>query len=142
MHSLLNQQMAQLHLKELEQEICTLCLITHLDNERKRRDRIARYHILWYLLLGQHLLLFREVQDLVEQETVLDWSKDRVNAIIRTISLVTLGIGSLLGGFLSMKFGLFPALLISGSSFVLVSLPILARAVILLREHMLHSLGN
>ena len=72
-----------------------------------------------------------------KQEDTLAWLQDRMYATSRVLGLVALGVGLLAGSFFSTRFGLFPVVLLGALLYTAISLPMLMRSVILLKEHLL-----
>lgn len=124
MHPLMNQQMAQFHREELQREIRTAHLADRLRASRRGKNGHSFSHaLLWYLLLR-----LRESVRTNEQE-------DRLATMSRVIGMAALGVGLLAGSFLSIGPGMFLAVLLGVLLCAAVSLPILARAVMLLCSH-------
>jgi hypothetical protein len=138
MHPLLHQQLAKLHMEELQREAATTRFAKSAGvgggkgaiNRVPARD--FSHPVLWYLLLGLRVPI-----STARQEDTLAWLQDRMYATSRVIGLVALGVGLLVGSFFSTRLGLFPAVSLGTLLCTAVSLPILMRLVILLKEHLL-----
>ncbi len=141
MHPLLYQQLAKLHMEELQREamITRFVKSAGVGGGKGAINRVpSRYFfhpVLWYLLLGLRLPI-----STAKQEDTLAWLQDRMYATSRVIGLTALGVGLLAGSFLSTRFDLFPAALLGALLCVAVSLPMLMRSVILLKEHLLRQI--
>ena len=122
MHPLLNQQMAKLHMEELQREATAMRLANsaNANTSRKTGDHSSR-SILLYLLFGLHTPAHT----------------GRMHAALRSVGFMALGVGSLLGSLLSTRLGLLPAILLSSTICLAVSLPILARSIIMLKQRLL-----
>ncbi len=138
MHPLLNQQLAKLHMEELQREATTTRFAKSAGVGGGKGaingvpTRYFSHPFLWYLLFGLRMPIYT-----ARQEVTLAWLQDRMYATSRVLGLAALGVGLLAGGFLSTKLGLFPAVLLGTLLCAAVSLPILLRSVILLKEHLL-----
>ncbi len=138
MHPQLYQQLAKLHMEELQREAAT----TRFANSagfgggkgaiHRVLTRSFSHPVLWYLLLGLRMPI-----STAKQEVTPGWLQDRMYATNRVLGLAALGVGLLAGSFFSTRLGLFPVVLLSALLCAAVSLPILMRSVILLREHLL-----
>ncbi len=138
MHPLLNQQLAKLHMEELQREATTTRFADSAGVSggkgaiHRVTSRYCSHPVLWYLLLGLRMPI-----STAKQEDTLAWLQDRMYATNRVIGLAAIGVGLLAGSFLSTRLGLFPAVLLGALLCVAVSLPMLMRSVILLKEHLL-----
>ena len=128
MHPLLYQQMAQIHREELQREIRAARLADRLRaSGRGKKGHSFSHALLWYLLLG-----LRQSVHINEQEGAHSWFEDRLAAMSRAIGMAGLGVGLLAGSFLSIGPGVFFAVFLGTLLCAAVSLPILARTIMLL----------
>jgi hypothetical protein len=138
MHPLLNQQLAKLHMEELQREATTTRFADSAGiNSGKGAinqvpSRSFSHPVLWYLLLGLRMPI-----STAKQDVTLAWLQDRLYATNRVISLAALGVGLLAGSYFSTRLGLLPVVFLGALLCAAVSLPILMRSVILLKEHLL-----
>jgi hypothetical protein len=138
MHPLLHQQQAKLHMEELQREAATtrFAKSAGAGGGKGAINRVpTRYFsrpVLWYLLFGLRVPI-----SAARQEVTLAWLQDRMYATSRVIGLVALGVGLLAGSFFSTRLGPFPAVLLGALLCTAVSLPILMRSVILLKQQLL-----
>lgn len=138
MHPLLNQQLAKLHMEELQREATATRFADSAGvNSGKGAidwvpSRYFSHPVLWYLLLGLRMPI-----STAKQEVTLAWLQDRLYATNRVISLAALGVGLLAGSYFSTRLGLLPVVFLGALLCAAVSLPILMRSVILLKEHLL-----
>jgi hypothetical protein len=138
MHPLLIQQLAKLHMEELQREATTTRFAKSAGVGRGKgainqvTSRYCSHPVLWYLLLGLRMPI-----STAQQEVTPGWLRDRLYATNRVIGLAALGVGLLAGSFLNARLGLFPVVLLGALLSAAVSLPILMRSVMLLKEHLL-----
>ena len=120
MHPLINGQMAHMHRQELLHEAVVARSADLIYTEGNRnwpgRER-------WSLIFGLPVLSSSINQG---------WLQRRMHATIRTVSFGAFSAGSLVGSFLGSRFGLLPAAVFSCIVCLLITLPVLARA---LKEH-------
>jgi hypothetical protein len=136
MHPLLIQQLAKLHMEELQREATT----TRFANNARVSSGKGPIHwvpsrsfshpVLWYLLLGLQMPI-----STAQQEVTPGWLQDRM------IGFAALGVGLLAGSFLNARLGLFPAVLLGALLCAAISLSMLMRSVMLLKEHLLRQTG-
>jgi hypothetical protein len=138
MHPLLNQQLAKLHMEELQREATTI-RFAHSADVNSRKGVINRvpslyfsHPVLWHLLLGLRMPIFT-----AKQEVTPGWLQDRLYATNRVIGLAALGVGLLAGSYFSTRLGLLAVVSLGALLCAAVSLPILIRSVILLKERLL-----
>jgi hypothetical protein len=142
MHPLLNQQLAKLHMEELQREATTTRFADSagISGGKGAINRVlTRYFshpVLWYLLLGIRMPI-----STAKQEVTLAWLQDRMYTTNRVIGFASLGVGLLAGSFFNARLGLFPVVLLGAILCATVSLPILMRSVILLKEYLLRQAG-
>jgi hypothetical protein len=142
MHPLLIQQLAKLHMEELQREATTTRFADSagVGGGKGAINRVLSrsfsHPVLWYMLLGLRMPI-----STAKQEDTLAWLQDRLHATNRVIGLAALGVGLLAGSFFSTRLGLFPAVLLGALLCAAVSLPILMRSVKLLKEHLLRQTG-
>jgi hypothetical protein len=142
MHPLLIQQLAKLHMEELQRE----ATITRFANNARVSSGKGPIHwvpsrsfshpVLWYLLLGLQMPI-----STAQQEVTPGWLQDRMYATNRMIGFAALGVGLLAGSFLNARLGLFPAVLLGALLCAAISLSMLMRSVMLLKEHLLRQTG-
>lgn len=89
---------------------------------------------LWRFLYGLHVSTYDINQVSLRQALTSDRFQGRMNATFRTMSWGALGLGPLVGGLLGGWLGLVPTILVSALIFLIGSLPILARPVMVLKE--------
>lgn len=129
MHPLINGQMAHMHRQELlhEAEVARSADLIYTRGNRAMnwpgRER-------WSLIFGLPVL-----SSSINQA----WLQRRMRATIRTVSFGAFGAGSLVGSFLGSRFGLLAAVVFSCIVCLLITLPVMARA---LKEHMHWSLSR
>jgi hypothetical protein len=139
MHPLLNEYMAELHMRELQREAATERLAAAAV--RQSGDHSPQ-HWLRYLLLGSYTPGYSDRQVDLKQEGMPSWLQRRIHTAIREVGLAALGVGFLAGGFLGTRFGLLPAVLLGGIISLVTLLSIIRRSAILLRERLLHANGS
>jgi hypothetical protein len=138
MHPLQFEQLAKLHMEELQREATATRFAdsARINSGKGAINRVpCRYFshpVLWYLLLGLRMPI-----STAKQEVTPGWLQDRLYATNRVIGLAALGLGLLAGSFFSTRLGLFPVVFLGALLCAAVSLPILMRSVILLKEHLL-----
>jgi len=136
MHPQIHEQMAKQRMDGLQREAAAIQRMNRansgLDNQVGNHSFT---HTLWYLLIGQHIPASSQNLSPLREEYDLGKLQARLNATIRVVGLVALGLGLLIGGFLTSSFGLVPIVLLSGIILLVVSLPILMRSVWMLRKH-------
>ncbi len=151
MHPQIHEQMAKQRMEGLQREAAAIQRMNRANSDLDNKNGNHSFtHILWYLLIGQHIPASSQnpgtyPSRLVEQsgemkgegplreEYNLGKLRARLNATIRVVGLVALGLGLLIGGFLNSRFGLVPIVLLSGIILLVVSFPILMRSVWMLR---------
>lgn len=88
----------------------------------------------WYLLLGTSFI----TDDAhMTDAAYADWLRRRTQALMRVIALLALGIGALLGGILDNQIGLLPTLVLGGIIALVVSLPVIARLLLVVQHHLM-----
>jgi len=138
MHPLLNEYMAELHMRELQREATT----GRLAAEAGRQDDHSSRRWLRYLLLGSYTPGYSDKQVDIKQEGMPSWLQRRMHTTIREVGLAALGVGFLAGGFLGTRFGLLPAVLLGGIISLVTLLSIMRRSAILLKELLLLARGR
>ena len=131
MHPFLNEHMAELHIRELQQQAAAECLA--VEAGRKAGDPSPRQW-LRYLLVGAYTPDYNDRQSEIKQEGIPYWLQRRMHTATREVGLAALGVGFLAGGFLGTHFGLLPALVLSGTILLIISASIVVRAAILLKK--------
>ncbi len=139
MHPLLNEYMAELHMRELQRQAATERLAAAAV--RQTSDHSSRGW-LRYLLLGSYTPGYSDKQVDIKQEGMPSWLQRRIHTAIREVGLAALGVGFLAGGFLGTRFGLLPAVLLGGMISLVTLLSIMRRSAILLKEHLLRANGG
>ncbi len=139
MHPLLNEYMAELHMRELQREATTERLAAAAV--RQAGDHSSR-RWLRYLLLGSYTPGYSDKQVDIKQEGMPAWLQRRMHTAIREVGLAALGVGFLAGGFLGTRFGLLPAVLLGGIISLVTLLSIMRRSAILLKELLLLARGR
>jgi hypothetical protein len=139
MHPLLNEYMAELHMRELQREATTERLAAAAV--RQSGDHSSRGW-LRYLLLGSYTPGYSDKQVDIKQEGMPSWLQRRIHTAIREVGLAALGVGFLVGGFLGTRFGLLPAVLLGGIISLVTLLSIMRRSAILLKERLLLARGR
>jgi hypothetical protein len=138
MYPLQFEQLAKLHMEELQREATAIRLA---DSARVKSGKGAinrvpsRYFshpVLWYLFLGLRVPISP-----AKQEVTPGWLQGRLYATNRVIGLAALGLGLLAGSYFSTRLGLFPVVFLGALLCAAVSLPIVMRSLILLKEHLL-----
>ncbi len=138
MHPLLIQQLAKLYMEELQRESTPTRFADSAGVSggkgaiHRVPSRYFSHPVLCYLLLGLRMPI-----STAKQEVAPGWLQDRMYATSRVIGLTALGVGLLAGSFLNARLGLFPVVLLGALLCAAVSLPILMRSVILLKEYLL-----
>lgn len=137
MHPQLHEQMAKQRMKELQREAAAWQRAKEasasLDN--KTGDH-SFTRILWYLLFGLRIPNYKHNQAALRHEITLDRFQERLNAAMRVVSLVALGLGLLIGSFLDSKSGMPLPVLLSGAILLIVALPVLVRSAGMLRKQL------
>ena len=138
MYPLQFEQLAKLHMEELQRE-ATATRFADSARVKSRKGAIKRvpshyfsHPVLWYLFLGLRIPISP-----AKQEVTPGWLQGRLYATNRVIGLAALGLGLLAGSYFSTRLGLFPVVFLGALLCAAVSLPILMRSVILLKEHLL-----
>ena len=139
MHPLLNEYMAELHMRELQRQAATERLAAAAV--RQTSDHSSRGW-LRYLLLGSYTPGYSDKQVDIKQEGMPAWLQRRMHTAIREVGLAALGVGFLAGGFLGTRFGLLPAVLLGGIISLVTLLSIMRRSAILLKELLLLARGR
>ncbi|HKF38177.1 MAG TPA: hypothetical protein VKB35_14880 [Ktedonobacteraceae bacterium] len=138
MNPLQFEQLAKLRMEELQREATTT---RFADSARagsgkgainRVPTRYFSYPVLWYLFLGLRMPISP-----AKQEVTPGWLQDRLYATNRVIGLAALGVGLLAGSYFSTRLGLFPVVSLGALLCAAVSLPIVIRSIILLKEHLL-----
>ena len=138
MHPLQFEQLAKLHMEELQREATTTRFAhSAVVNSGKGAidwvpSRYFSHPVLWYLLLGLRMPISS-----AKQEVTPGRLRDRLYATNRVIGLAALGVGLLAGSYFSTRLGLFPVVFLGALLCAAVSLPIVMRSLILLKEHLL-----
>ena len=131
MHPLLTEHMAKLHMRELQQEAATERLAAQVS--RQAGGHSSR-QLLYYLLLGSYVPGYSQDQTSIKQEAI---PRQSTQGVTRQVGLAALGVGFLAGGFLGTRFGLLPAAMLSGTILLIISVSIVVRALVLLKERLL-----
>ena len=119
MHPFFQQQLAQQRMEELRREAVRTSYIA--NNKTPTRSN-TRTRILSYLL--QDLRVPGEKQgDFLSYRL-----QGRFGATMRLVCMLSLALGLLIGSALDSKFGVFPAVVLSGMMVVVVGVPILMRS--------------
>jgi hypothetical protein len=130
--------LAKLHMEELQREATAT---RFADSARVKSGKGAinrvpsRYFahpVLWYLFLGLRMPISP-----AKQEVTPGWLQGRLYTTNRVIGLAALGVGLLAGSYFSTRLGLFPVVFLGALLCAAVSLPIVMRSLILLKEHLL-----
>jgi len=126
MHPFLQQQLAQQRMEELRREaVCSSYIVN--DETPTRSNTCTR--VLSYLLLG--LCGPGEKQgDFLPYRL-----QGRFRATMRLVCMISVALGLLVGNALDSKFGVFPAVVLSGMMVVVVGVPILMRSVGMLKGY-------
>ena len=159
MHPQIHEQMAKQRMDGLQREAAAIQRMNRANSGPDNQIGNHSFtHTLWYLLIGQHIPASSQIhgtypsrqrryaataaqsgemqgESRLREEYDLGKLQARLNATIRVVGLVALGLGLLIGGFLTSSFGLVPIVLLSGIILLVVSLPILMRSVWMLRKH-------
>ena len=136
MHPQIHEQMAKQRMEGLQREAAAMQRMNRANSDLDIKIGIHSFtHTLWYLIFGLHIPTSSQNQSHLREEYHLGKLQPRLNATIRVVGLVALGLGLLIGGFLNSRFGLVPIVLLSGIILVLVSFPILMRSVGMLRRY-------
>jgi hypothetical protein len=139
MHPLLNEYMAELHMRELQREATTERLAAAAV--RQSGDHSSQ-RWLRYLLLGSYAPGYSDRQVDIKQEGMPTWLQRRIHTAIREVGLAALGVGFLSGGFLGARFGLLPTVLLGGIISLVTLFSIMRRSAILLKERLLLARGR
>lgn len=134
MHPLLNQQMGVIHRAHLlhEAEIERSSEQAYRDVQENRDVYWTRRN-LWCRAFGlPNQFSFIDPAQLKQTITPV-WVERRVQATIRTVGFGAFGVGTLVGSFLGNRFGLLPAVLFACIVCLLISIPLLARLLHLVR---------
>src|SRR5437588_60592 len=121
MHPFFQQQLAQQRMEELRREAVRTSYIAN-NKTPTRSNTHTRPSVLSYLLLGLR----------VPAEKQGDFLSYRLQGSFRTtmrlVCMLSLALGLLIGSALDSKFGVFPAVVLSGMMVVVVGVPILMRS--------------
>lgn len=139
MHPLLNEYMAELHMRELQREAATERLAAAAVRQSGGH---SSQRWLRYLFLGLYTPGYSDKQIDIKQEGMPSWLQRRIHTAIREVGLAALGVGFLAGSFLGTRFGLLPAVLLGGIISLVTLFSIMRRSVILLKERLLLARGR
>lgn len=138
MYPLQFEQLAKLHMEELQREAMatrfadSASVNSGKDAINRVPSRYFAHPVLWYLFLGLRMPISPAMQ-----EVTPGWLQGRLYATNRVIGLAALGLGLLAGSYFSTRLGLLPVVFLGALLCAAVSLPILIRSLILLKEHLL-----
>jgi len=135
MHPRFNEQLASQHMQQLQREAAMMRRVASKDIAKHPSSR-AYTSVLWYLLFGMRIPTYKVEQDSSRYEYLLDKLQNRLGTMVRTISMISLALGVLIGSFLFSRFGLFSAALLSGALLVAISVPMLIRAADMLKANL------
>jgi hypothetical protein len=132
MHPSFHEQMSKHRMEELQRETAAMQRVSRAKSDLENTTGNRSFtHTLWYLCFGLSIPSSTQKQ---REEYTLERFQALLNAIMRVVGFVALGLGLLIGGFLYSSFGSLPVVLLSSSILVVVSLPILLRSVSVLRK--------
>ena len=131
MHPSLIEHMAKLRMRELQQEAAAERLAAEAS---RHAGGHSSWRLLYYLLLGSYAPGYSQDQASIKQEAI---PRQSTRSVTRQVGLAALGIGFLSGGFLGTRFGLLPAAVLSGTILLIISVSIVVRAIVLLKERLL-----
>jgi len=118
MHPFFQQQLAQQRMEELRREAVRT---SYIANDKTRTRSNTRTRVLSYLLdLG--------VPGEKQGDFLSYRLQGRFRATMRLVCMLFLALGLLIGSALDSKFGVFPAVVLSGMMVVVVEVPILMRS--------------
>ena len=118
MHPFFQQQLAQQRMEELRREAVRT---SYIANDKTRTRSNTRTRVLSYLLdLG--------VPGEKQGDFLSYRLQGRFRATMRLVCMLSLALGLLIGSALDSKFGVFPAVVLSGMMVVVVGVPILMRS--------------
>ena len=135
MHPRFNEQLASQHMQQLQREVAMMRRVASKDIAKHPSSR-AYTSVLWYLLFGMRISTCKAEQDSSRYEYLLDKLQNRLGTMVRTISMISLALGVLIGSFLFSRFGTFSAALLSGALLVVISVPMLVRAAGMLKANL------
>ena len=120
MHPFIQQQLARQRMEELRREAAHSSYGARIDTSTRSKTRT---HMLYYLLLGLR------VQGEKQGDFLLSGLQGRFRATMCLVCMISLALGLLIGSALDSKFGVSPAVVLSGVAFVVVMVPIVVRSV-------------
>ena len=132
------EQLAKLHMEELQREATATRFVDSASVKSGKGaincvpSRYFSHPVLWYLFLGLRMPISP-----AKQEVTPGWLQDRLYATNRVIGLAALGVGLLAGSYFSTRLSLLPVVSLGALLCAAVSLPIVMRSIILLKEHLL-----
>ena len=120
MHPFIQQQLARQRMEELRREAERSSYIAKVNTPTQSK---IHTRMLLYLLLGLRAPGEKQGDFLPSR------LQERFGATMRLVCLISLALGLLVGGFLDSRFGVIPAVVLSGVAFVVVMVPIVVRSV-------------
>ena len=133
MHPSFTGHMSTTHMEQFRREAMAMQRVNHAKNNSIiTPDGSSLTHTLWYVFFGLNIPASSQKQS--ESNTVQNF-QSRLNATMWMIGYIALGLGLLIGSFISSNFGLLPIVLLSSILLIAVSLPILSRSASMLIRH-------
>ena len=133
MHPSFTDHMTTTRIEQLHREAIAIQHANHAQsNMNNTPGSSSLTSTLWYVFFG--LGIPATSQKPAETNSVQIF-QSRLNATMWVIGCIALGLGLLIGSFISTNFGLLPIVLLSGILLIMVSLPILSRSASMLTRH-------
>ena len=133
MHPSFTDHMSTTRIKQFQREAMAMQRLNHAKSSSDSATGSSSLtRSLWYVFFGLHIPGSSQKQG--ETYTVPGF-KARLNATMWMIGCIALGLGLLIGSFITINFGLLPIVLLSSILLVAVSLPVVARSASLLGKH-------
>jgi len=133
MHPSFTDHMSTTRMEQFQREAIVMQRANHAKSSSDNTTGSSSLtHILWYLFFGLNIPTSSQKQG--EAYTMQSFQA-RLNATMWMIGCIALGLGLLIGSFISSNFGLLPIVLLSSIILVAVSLPIVTRSASMLSKH-------
>ena len=133
MHPSFTDYMSTKRIEQFQREAMVMQRVNHAKSSSDSATGSSSLtRSLWYVFFGLHIPGSSQKQG--ETYTVPGF-KARLNATMWMIGCIALGLGLLIGSFITINFGLLPIVLLSSILLVAVSLSVVARSSSLLGKH-------
>ena len=133
MHPSFTDHMSTTRMDQFKREAAVMQRVNYAKSSTENpRGNSSLTHILWYVFFGLNIPTSSQKQG--EAYTIQSFQA-RLNATMWMIGCIALGLGLLIGSFISSNFGLLPVVLLSSIILIAVSLPIVTRSAFMLSKH-------